>query len=148
MLLYLIRNKLTGKLYIGQTKRALAKRWEEHLRSANRYQTHPLYADLREYGVDNFSIELLCLALTQREADILECGLIVLRGTKSPLGYNQTDGGRYGAKGTRMSEATREKLRVHRLGKTASEKTKQKISEAQRGSKNHNFGKTLTPEHR
>lgn len=57
--IYLIKNKITGKLYIGQTKRELSKRLVEHARHAFRNNTVELSKDLRWFGLMNFEISLL-----------------------------------------------------------------------------------------
>ena len=48
-------------MYVGKTFKTLKERWKVHKSDStrDRNNTRPLYRALREYGVDNFSIELL-----------------------------------------------------------------------------------------
>lgn len=59
--IYVITNKLNGMQYVGATAFSIRKRFKEHCRGINRIQSYnrPLYRDMREYGVENFDIELL-----------------------------------------------------------------------------------------
>src|SRR5208282_2526537 len=57
---YLIRNLINGKVYVGQTTLTLRDRWNCHL-SAARNTSKPSYFQraIKKYGADNFSIEVL-----------------------------------------------------------------------------------------
>lgn len=59
--IYKITNKINGKCYIGQTKRIITKRFNEHKRSSKdtkrKEYDYPLYRAFRKYGVENFFIE-------------------------------------------------------------------------------------------
>jgi len=59
--IYLITNNLNGKKYVGKSLYSLEKRFAEHCNDAFRRVTEqrPLYAAMRKYGVENFSISLL-----------------------------------------------------------------------------------------
>lgn len=59
--IYKITNNITGMMYVGKTFKTLKERWKVHKSDStrDRNNTRPLYRALREYGVDNFSIELL-----------------------------------------------------------------------------------------
>src|SRR5258708_7300098 len=146
MTIYLIRNKVNGKCYVGQTERSLAQRWSEHLHATNRFKNYPLYRAMKKYGVENFEVLQFCTTGTQESADQLETVLIASAHAKAPHGYNQTDGGKRGARGHKMSEAAKAKLRAYRLGRKASPETRAKIGDVQRGEKNHNFGKLHSTE--
>lgn len=61
--IYLIRNKINGKGYVGQTKRPIEKRWEEHIRDSdpnnfNNERSYIHYA-LNKYGVENFTFNIV-----------------------------------------------------------------------------------------
>ena len=47
--IYIIRNTITDKVYIGQTIRSLECRWNRHKRDSKTYNTH-LYKAMRKYG--------------------------------------------------------------------------------------------------
>ena len=91
--IYKITNKINGKSYIGQSIN-VEKRWIEHQRSAFKSRskkTYPLYEDIRQYGIDNFTFELLeeCEA---RALNKLEQFYVEKYNTFND-GYNQTEGG-------------------------------------------------------
>jgi group I intron endonuclease len=147
MTIYLIRNKLNGKLYIGQTERSIDERWSRDLHYA-RGNHLPLYRAIKKYGVENFEVLQIAVADDQAQADRLEQAFIMAAGTMAPRGYNLTRGGKHGAWGHPLSEQAKAKLRAYRLGRKASPETRKKIGDVQRGEKNHNFGKKHTPEQR
>ena len=56
---YLIKNNLNGKCYVGSSSNIM-KRWNEHKRlSTWEKYNNDLYKDFQEYGLDNFSFEVL-----------------------------------------------------------------------------------------
>lgn len=91
--IYKITNQINGKAYIGKTLKTIAERWKEHLKdSQNTSKEHrPLYAAMKKYGIDNFSIEEVeCCSdceLSDREKYWIE-----YFGTFK-YGYNATVGG-------------------------------------------------------
>lgn len=109
-----------GKVYIGITQQEdLNRRWQ----NGNGYRSQVKFARaIQKYGWNNFTHEILYAGKTKAEAEALEVQLIAEhRATDPRHGYNVDHGGN--ASGTH------------------SEETRRKISEAQRGEKNHNFGK-------
>lgn len=88
---YKITNKINGKMYIGQTSRTLAERFDEHCREvcSQRFKHRPLYEAMIKYGVENFSIELLEETDHPKEREIY---WIEYYGTFKN-GYNATFGG-------------------------------------------------------
>lgn len=73
MIVYLLRNKLNDKCYVGKTTRTLKSRWRQHKTEARigRYDW-PLYRDIRDYGAEAFSVELLGKASCQRRLNQME----------------------------------------------------------------------------
>lgn len=57
--IYLIKNNINGKCYIGQTVQSPFTRWREHLNSAARGVKYPLHKALRKLGVVNFSFSIV-----------------------------------------------------------------------------------------
>ena len=59
--IYKITNKITSKIYIGQTKRTIKQRWSEHKQTCKSSKDpkydYPLYRAIRKYGIHNFKIE-------------------------------------------------------------------------------------------
>lgn len=63
MIVYIARNIVNNKVYIGITKRSLEKRVYEHLYSSNipnKYLTIKFYNSIRKYGKDNIKWDILC----------------------------------------------------------------------------------------
>lgn len=56
--IYIIKNTVNTKVYIGQTKVSIDIRWKEHLRHANTGD-QLINKAMRKYGVDKFYIECL-----------------------------------------------------------------------------------------
>lgn len=136
--LYLIQNLLNLKCYVGLTKYAVIKRFQEHSKRG-----FALYEAIQKYGEYHFSIKEIDCCNTAEEAAILEKYYITLYRSKVPYGYNLTDGGD-GTNGWVPTEEQRQKCservtalhsekKVGMYGKTHSEETKQKISEAHKG---------------
>lgn len=91
--IYLIVNTINGKNYVGQTKRNLLTRWDEHKKTSVKY-AFLLHRAIKKYGFENFRVEVLSLTLSQEEADALEkLWIISLGAHKSEGGYNMTYGG-------------------------------------------------------
>ena len=128
----------SGKSYIGQTIRSIEKRFQEHQNKRGRCVA--LYRAIRKYGWDNFEKDWY--ECPDEDLNFDEDLLVREMGTLSPDGYNLKEGGSNG----KMSEETTQKMsesqrgeKNHMYGKTLSEKTKQRLREA-------NFGKTHTDE--
>ena len=56
--IYIIRNTINNKVYIGQTKVSVNTRWQEHLRHA-KYGDQIINRAMRKYGIDKFYVETL-----------------------------------------------------------------------------------------
>ncbi len=102
---YLIRNKVNGKGYVGITIKPLTDRLARHIRDAlekKRFapngKRYPLHAAIEKYGSHNFTIEELERAYGLTEAQEREAHYIVELGTyasgRGPRrGYNLSYGG-------------------------------------------------------
>lgn len=57
--IYKITNNINNKIYIGKTENSIEKRFKEHCSDAfkEKNEKRPLYAAMRKYGIENFSIE-------------------------------------------------------------------------------------------
>ena len=62
---YKITNTITGDFYIGSSKN-IKHRWAEHkcISTWNKCKNNPLYLDMKKFGVDKFSFEILAEAET------------------------------------------------------------------------------------
>ena len=66
--IYKITNKLNGKSYIGQTMQLVVKRWRAHI---SRKSTSAIHAAIKAYGKENFSFEVIEIAPTIEELNML-----------------------------------------------------------------------------
>lgn len=94
-IIYLIRNNINNKVYIGQTKRSLETRWAQHLQDSDKLD-YALYKAMRKYGKDNFSIEIIEKCpfniLNDKEIYYIEKYNSYIN-NKNSNGYNMTKGG-------------------------------------------------------
>lgn len=102
--IYIVTNKANGKQYVGISK-DLKRRWNEHL-SANG-SAPALHAAIKKYGKDGFVFSHICDAFDFEAACDIERLLIQQHNTKSPNGYNLTDGGE-GVIGLPMTDEDKE----------------------------------------
>lgn len=92
--IYIIRNDVNDKVYIGQTKRSIEKRFQEHTTLTEAKRSLVLARAIQKYGADKFHVELLQDGLTSTEAlDAAEIRYIKEFGSVAPSGYNVTGGG-------------------------------------------------------
>jgi group I intron endonuclease len=137
---YLITNLVNGKLYVGQTLLTPEQRLREHIYS--KLKQDYFHAAIRKHGKDAFIVEELGRFETQEATNEAEKFWIERFNTcNRTLGYNTTYGGDYGGI---PNEETRAKIGLASKGRTHSPETRQKMSEAHAGEKNHLFG--LPPE--
>jgi len=162
--IYLVRNKVNGKGYVGQTVGNLPKRRREHLCEAGRGSKCPIHAAIRKYGKESFSWKTIMEC--DDEDDLNESEIVSIKAlrTLAPDGYNLEEGGN----NARTSEETKQKMREAKLGwkptvkskeknrqahlgRKLSEEHKRKISEALKGSQKHKEscqGRKLSEEHK
>ena len=123
--IYIHRNKINNKAYIGQTCQTPSKRWGK---DGNRYSHSPhLAAAINKYGWNNFDHIIFATGLTLEQANEMETKLIALYDTTNPsFGYNINLGGNNHCQSTE----SRRKNSESQKGKVLSEETKRKISKA------------------
>lgn len=97
MLIYKITNLITNKCYIGQTIKMPEDRWKEHLQhyeaNSKNDKNKKLYQSMREYGVENFSFEVVQDNITNYQK-LDEAEIYWIHYYNSFLdGYNGTRGG-------------------------------------------------------
>ena len=142
--IYKITNKVNNKAYIGQTRRSLQRRFNQHC--------HPNSACIKlsraiaKYGRENFMIEELFTSTDQEVTDMQEKELITKYKTQT-IGYNIHKGGRGNAvfksrkgsvssfKGKTHTEETKAKMRGIHKGKRRNTAT-----EFKKGHKTYNKG--------
>lgn len=96
MKIYKITNKINGMMYIGQTSKSLEDRWKQHCRDVkSKHACFKLQKAIREFGAENFTVELIDVATTKEEANKKEVFWIMLYDA-TEQGYNTSPGGRNG----------------------------------------------------
>lgn len=131
VLIYILTNIITGLSYIGKTGKTLDERWAQHVADARNGSTNYLHRAIEKYGADSFTREVIC-ECSEEDANTYERFCIVAFNTRSPHGYNMTDGGD-GVPGYVFTEEDRKKLGSGHRGKKRpprSEEWKQKLGES------------------
>lgn len=119
--IYMHKNKINGKKYIGITKQKCEERWRH---DGTGYKSQiKFWRAIQKYGWDNFEHIILYNNLTEKEASELEIKLIKKYDCINN-GYNIS----YGGSTTNHSPETLEKMRQSMLGKKHTQETKDKIS--------------------
>lgn len=122
---YLIWNMVNGRRYVGQTVQPLEKRFNKHVSCKSML----ISKAIRKYGRENFHYGVIKSCASKEELDYWEKYFIVALHSKTPYGYNCTDGG----------EGT--------IGYSFTPEQCAKLSAALSGEKNPRYGKKNSPEH-
>jgi group I intron endonuclease len=93
MIIYKSTNKITKKVYIGQTKHTLDIRIKSHIKESKIKSNRPFMLSINEYGIDNFTFELIDSANNLDELNDKEIYWINFYNSVFPNGYNITGGG-------------------------------------------------------
>lgn len=141
---YIHRNKINGKIYVGQTCQKPEKRWD----NGKGYETSSkFYKAILKYGWNNFEHIIIKNNLTQEEANLLEIDLIKkYHSQEDNFGYNITSGGN----NFKHSEETKRKIgrsnSIALKGNKWSEEQKKLMSKLMSGENNPFYGKHHTEE--
>lgn len=94
--IYKIENKITHKVYIGQSTN-IAKRWTNHKSTAYNEFSHcynyPLYCAIRKYGIENFSFQVVEECKIKELNDKEKYWIQYYNSTNKDNGYNLSGGG-------------------------------------------------------
>jgi group I intron endonuclease len=137
---YKITCVVNGKMYIGQTKLEIEKRFNTHLKNAEygMHKNNLFYNAISKHGKENFTVEKIDESDTYEEILKKEIKWIAFYKSnhyKYPnVGYNSTDGGE-GAVGFVMPESAKQKLREINLGKKRSKEAIEKSRKKMLGNK-------------
>lgn len=138
---YMWKCLVSGKCYIGQTRRKLAHRVWQHTNSANRGVQTRFYHTLRKHGIDNFIVGIIEENIPKDQLDSKEMHYIEMYDTYKN-GYNATPGGYSQAefteerkrkigeksKGRKLSDEAKAKISATHKGKTMSKESREQIS--------------------
>jgi group I intron endonuclease len=106
--IYLAINTINGKCYVGKTVRTLAVRRDGHVRDAGHKSPLYFHRALAKYGPEAFEWSVLDECDDLKVLNALERLFIRRLNTRSPNGYNLTDGGEGGC--GNHSEETKRKI--------------------------------------
>lgn len=93
--IYIIRNIVNSKVYVGQTTVSIKLRFQNHLSAARHGKDYVIGKAIRKYGEDKFYVELLeeCL---KEELNVREKYWIsFFKATDNKYGYNLSIGGHH-----------------------------------------------------
>ncbi|MBB5066139.1 NUMOD3 domain-containing DNA-binding protein [Granulicella mallensis] len=140
--IYLVRNRINGKVYIGQTARTIEHRWKQHKKEARAVRSNAhLYCAMRKHGLESFDIVCLHQAFSKAELDDMERRAIFTHDSMNPdFGYNRTEGGANG----KRSDETCKKLSESHMGHKRSDESRRKQSQSLMGHPSWSKGKKLT----
>lgn len=144
MIIYKVTNLITGEIYVGQTRRTLNDRYNDHIKRVRKGSKLPLHTAIRQYGVDSFKFEEICKASNLNELNTLEryyiekydCinnGYNLNRGGSSTITYSLSNDVR-----AKISQGMKEYRSKHPF----TEEHRKKLSLSAMG--NHNFGSSDT----
>lgn len=128
-LIYLMRLRKDGRLYVGKTTRELRVRILEHISCGKNYH---LENAIRKYGIEAFDIYVILECEDEAALNYWESFFIALLDCKHPNGFNRTDGGE-GFKGLEFTEKHRNGIAAKARLRTHSQKTRDQISESKKG---------------
>lgn len=124
-IVYKIENTINGMLYIGQTRKLLEERFNEHITLSRRSSYH-LHRAIKKYGIEHFTYSII---EEVDENNINEREMFWINEFDSfRCGYNMTLGGE-GKKGYFSSEETKEKISKAKKGKLKSRLAYEKRNE-------------------
>lgn len=87
--IYIIKNKINSKVYIGKTLLSIDKRFAEHKRDSLKYTNRVLYRAFNKYGLDNFFIEELEKTSDEK---VEEREIFYIKKYNSYIGFSNSNG--------------------------------------------------------
>lgn len=148
MIIYKVTNKLSGKIYIGQTTKSLEERWKKHC-YANGCSV--FYKAIKKHGKNAFTVEEIGKYGNIKDLNNAEEYYIDWFNCLVPNGYNLKSGGNnktYSEESKKRMSESQSGEKNSRYGKIVSEETRKKMSEAKKGEKHWMFGKHHSEESR
>lgn len=134
-MIYVLRNKTNGKIYVGQTTSKMADRISDHVNKKS-----VIGMAIIKYGIDCFD-KFQYVGIPLKYLDFFEMELIKKLNALSPRGYNLMAGGQ---QHRFFTEETRLKMSLAHIGKKQSDESKAKKSIKLKGKKKpEGFGQAL-----
>lgn len=132
--LYMHRNKVNNKVYIGVTCQKAKDRWRK-----GKVYNKAFKADIEQYGWDNFEHIIIETGLSQQDALAKERELVKQYNSNNPAyGYNYKCGGDVmGMMGKHHSKEVKQLLHDKMAKVVFTEEHKKHISESKQGIKHH-----------
>lgn len=91
--IYIIRNRINDKVYVGQTKVSLKLRFQNHLSASRKGKDYVIGKAIRKYGEDKFYIELLEECTVEELNDREKYWIKFFNSSNYKFGYNISIGG-------------------------------------------------------
>lgn len=136
VVIYRLLNRVNGKSYIGQTRRAWKRRWGAHLlRAGNPKCDYPIARAMRKYGAEAFDVSFIELCESVEQANAAEKHWIRHFNSMLPWGYNVTPGG---VDQISVAPSVREKISEHNRTRVHSPESRIKRSLKAAGEGNPN----------
>jgi group I intron endonuclease len=145
-IIYLITNKITGEMYVGQTIQKLETRWKRHLKVTSCCTR--LSNAINKYTSEQFYIDQIDFGNSFEELNVKEVYWIKVLNTLSPNGYNLQIGGKNGQpsketrikignarRGIKHTDEAKKKMSDGKIGKKLSEEARKKLSQSRIGLK-------------
>jgi group I intron endonuclease len=144
LIVYIARNKITDKVYVGQTTVSLAERKGDHKRKSQIHNSKSYFhSAIRKYGFGNFSWKTIDKADSRKELNKSEKYWIKhYKSNTKEYGYNLTSGGDT----IEFNDEVKQKIGASQKGTKRSKEFKKKISAVTKGRLNPFYGKRHTPE--
>jgi len=147
MIVYVIRNQVNGKVYVGQTTQSLESRWRHHCWTSTLVAAKmPISRAIAKYGKENFTIAVIRRCRSQRSLDSSELSFAKKLRAFVPHGYNLRAGNGPGSlspktkakisaanKGRKPTAQARHNMSLGHLGRRRSPITDMKLSERYKG---------------
>jgi group I intron endonuclease len=146
-IVYEHKNKINNKRYIGITCRSVQKRWQN---GKGYIANEHFYRAIIKYGWEEFEHNILFCFFSKKEAEEKEIYLIKkYKSNDYNFGYNIQEGGfssKHSQKTKNKISFANKGIKNGMYGKVVSEETKQKLRYKNLGEKNPMFGKIQTEE--
>jgi len=135
-IVYLVKNVIDGKVYVGQTRKSAHERWRQHVR-CKKADCPKLHNAIGKYGPEKFTVEEFCYCFDKESLDKSEIDAILAFDSINS-GYNIQAGGNSSNKGIKKNPEWIAKIvRSNRrykgknsplYGRTRSEEDRKKMS--------------------